>query len=314
MRGHASAVAIVCILWISAEVLGAVVTAPISFSGPGNATTAAGSLEGTIDVWGSGSLFTYDLTNRQWTSQGFTIAPQQLQLGLSPTTAAISATPTAAMTIEVENQALSSLTLASMSINLLGGALPEAALETMPVTIDLDAGGTTSIDLGGTTRFAPLTVVYGGNTPGAGGPTTWTLSPSAAVTAGAGVDVTASAGFLPLGYLFHAGDTQTSSKLVDMALTLSPSGGPWYVKDVDVAASIPQIVISGTAGGTFDVNSYSGSQSPYYAVSVHYNTSFDATLNDVEIGLHGTVTIPEPTSLALLALAPAAWCAIRRRR
>ncbi len=284
---------------------------PMSLTGPGNSLTATGLLGGTIEVSGSGGYYTYDTVNHVWVIQGFTIASQQIALGLNPDVLSIIATPSGSMVLDVD-PALSSLALKSVNVDLLGSTKPSLALDPIVVTADLDGGGTAALTLDGVGQLSSASWAFSGTAAGVGGPDVWSLAPMSSVSAGATAAMTAKYGEAVLGQ-FNVAAGGTGSSVVDTTLTLSNSGGPWYVKNADVLASFDQALVSLTGDGTFTKNTYSGSQYPYYAVTMNYHLAGDLVL-DGDAQLHGTVTIPEPTTLALLGLAPVALRAIRRRR
>jgi hypothetical protein len=301
--------ALACVLVASTGAYAYTVSAPITFAGPGNSLTATGSLSGTVEVSGAGGYYTYDTEMHTWVSQGFTIASQQIALGLNPDALAISATPTGSMLLNVDSE-LGSLSLTSVNVNLLGSAKPALALDQIVVTADLDGGGTTALTLDGMGSLASAAWSFAGNAAGTGGPNVWSLLPPSALTAGINSAMTATYGSIVLGQ-FNAAASGTGSSLVDTTITLSNSGGPWYVKNADVLASFDQALVSLTGGGTLTRNTYSGSQYPYYAVTLNYSIAGDLVL-DGDAVLHGTVSIPEPTTLALLILGPAAM-GLRKR-
>jgi hypothetical protein len=301
-----------CVLVAATGAYGYVVSAPVTLPAPGTSMTGSAWGSGSLEVEGSGASYTYDTPNHVWVSQGFTITSQVLSLSLPPEAiGGGGGGGGGAMLIEIEPQYLSSLTLKSVNVPI-AIADPQIGSTLGSIVVNLDGGGTTTIDLTGSATLLPMTWGFSGSVAGSGGPPTWALDHTASMTGGFKLDVSAASGLMPLGYLFQATQTGTVSAPADMSMTLSPSGGPWYVKNVGVAASFfDNAPFTLSTSGTLSKNTYSGSQYPYYAITLSYDSFFDV-FTDVSLSMNGSVTIPEPTTLALLVLGPAAlW--LRRR-
>ena len=199
------------------------------------------------------------------------------------------------MTVALDDGTYAVDSFFDISFDLAPGGMP-FDLSPVSLTVNLDAGGNTSIDLLGAGEFAPLEWE---------GPNT--------VTAGANVDVSAAAGPIPLGYLFNFAvvETQENNPVVS-SLVIDPLVGTWYEFGVAFSADFENITLDLADTGMVSMNTYSGSQYPYYALTLDYDVSGCASLCDISADFSGVGEIPEPTTLALLVL-PAALLRLRRR-
>jgi hypothetical protein len=290
---------IACALVMVTGAYGGIVPAPIDFSGPGNSLTASGAVLGSLSVSGSGGMYTWS-DGVGWVGGTFTIPSQSVAIQSSPAYLSLSSTPTGSMTLAIDDGTYQVDSFFDVFVDLTGGGGGGGALtfSLAPTTINvnLDAGGSTTIDLGGSGAFTP--VVWNGPT---------------SVLAGVMVDVSASAGPIPMGYLFNASIQETLANNVATSFTITPGIGPWYAFGVQLDASFENITLSLTDSGSLVMNTFSGSQYPYYALTLDYDLTGCASLCNVEVTLSGVGEIPEPTTLALLALAPATM-RLRRRR
>jgi hypothetical protein len=302
MMRHVWMCGLACVLVASTGAYGDIVSVPIAFSGPGNSLTASGTVLGSLAVSGSGGMYTWDNVNKVWVGQTFTVPSQAVPIQSNPAYMSLSSVPTGSMTINIDNGTYHVDSFFDVFVDLTGGGGGGGGggalaynLATSSIIVNLDAGGSTTIDLNGSGKFTPVTW---------NGPTS--------VLAGLTADVSASAGPIPMGYLFHASTQQTLSNNVATSFDVTPEIGPWYKFGVDVSADFENITLNLSDSGSFSMNTYSGSQYPYYALTLNYDLSGCAALCNVDVNLSGTGLIPEPTTLALLVLGPAAlW--VRRR-
>jgi hypothetical protein len=285
-----------CVLAMGAGAYGDVVSAPITFSGPGNVLTASGTVLGSLTLSGSGGMYTWDNVGKVWVGETFTVPSQVVAIQSSPALLSLGSSPVGTMTVEIDDSTYAVGQITGVNINLASGGLAFNLAPTS-ILVNLDAGGSTTIGVGGSGAFSP--VMWNG-------PLT--------VTAGAAADVSASAGPIPLGYLFNASVQETLANNVVTSFNITPGIGPWYKFGVQASADFENISLNLADNGAFSMNTYSGSQYPYYALTLNYGLSGCASLCDVQASLSGTGLIPEPTTLALLAVAPVALRMIRRKR
>lgn len=293
---------LVCVLVLGAEAYGDIVSSTINFGGPGNSLTATGCLTGSVTLSGSGGIYTYDDTNDVWVGETFTISEQTVQTGSDPTLVSMSSSPTGTMTVNVDTTDPDWWveSFFDVAIDLTGGGAGGGLafdMDPVSLTVDLDAGGTTTIDLTGSGAFVPLD---------------WVALDT--VEVGISVDVSASAGPIPLAYLFNVSASETNTSAVDLlTLTLDPNVGTWYEYGATASVDFADLAVHFTDTDTISINTYSGSQYPYYQLTLDYELISCGTLIDVEAELSGVGEIPEPTTLALLLLGPALVRVGRRR-
>lgn len=283
-----------CVLVLTASASAGLVDATVNFGGPGNTLTTSGTLLGSATISGSGGMYTWDDVNDVWIAETFTVAQQTISLQADPALTALTASPTGSMTVAIDDGTFAVDSFFDIAFDLAPGGMPFDMLPAS-LTADLDAGGTVSIDLDGAGLFSPLT---------------WD---GANVTAGVGADVMAMAGPIPLGYLFNASVTETVANAATLsALAIDPGVGAWYEFGASFSADFEEITLDISDTGSFSVNTYSSSQFPYYQLTLDYDVSGCASLCDIQADFAGVGAIPEPTTLALLLLAPAAL-RLRRR-
>ena len=240
-------------------------------------------MTGSVTISGSGGMYTYDDANNVWMSETFTIAEQTVQTNTDPTLVSMTSSPSGTMTVDIDDTTYAVSGITGVDMELSGGAL-DFDVDPMSVTVNLDAGGTTTINLLGSGGFTPLD---------------WTSLTT--VSAGMDVDVVAAAGPIPLGYLFQisAEELNTGGITVD-PLVIDPSAGRWYEFGAETSVDFGDLAVHVADTGTFSVNTFSGSEYPYYALTLDYELISCGTLLDVEADLSGVGPIPEPTTLALL--------------
>jgi len=286
---------LVCVLMMATGASGDIVAAPVTFDGPGNSLTASGTLVGSATLSGSGGMYTWDDANDAWVGETFTIPVQMVSIATDPALLSLSASPTGSMTVALDDGTYAVDSFFDISFDLAPGGMP---FDVSPVslTVNLDAGGSTSVDLLGAGEFAPLAWE---------GPNT--------VTTGVNVDVSAAAGPIPLGYLFNfaVAEAQENNPVLS-PLVIDPLVGTWYEFGVAFSADFENITLNIADTGVVSMNTYSGSQYPYYALTLDYDVSACAGLCDIQADFSGVGEIPEPTTLALLVL-PAALLRLRRR-
>ncbi len=287
---------LMCVLVVATGASGAMMDAPVMFSGPGNSLTASGTLVGSATLSGSGGMYTYDDANNVWVAETFTIAEQTVSLQAAPALLSLSSSPTGSMTVRLDDGTYAVDSFFDISFDLANGGL-EFDLAPVSLAVDLDAGGSTTIDLLAAGAFSPLD---------------WTAIDQ--VTTGVNVDVVAAAGPIPLGYLFNAAyeEAQTNAAAVS-SLTIDPGVGAWYEFGAEFSADFEDITLNFTDAGTLEMNTFSGSQYPYYALTLDYDVSGCAGLCDVHGDFGGVGEIPEPTTVSLVLLGPAVL-RLRRRR
>jgi len=282
-------------------VYGDIIAAPVAFGGPGNSLTANGSLSGSLSIQGSGGVYTWDDANGVFAGETFTIAPQIMPFGSDPDTVALASSPVGSITVSIDDGTYMIDSFFDVSIDLTGGGGGGGALafamDPMSLTVDLDAGGTTSIDLTGEGAFSPLSMIDAAGT----------------VTAGVMADVSASAGPIPLGYLFNVSVEETAANNPIVLGAVDPGVGAWYEFGLEASVALENITVNISEVGLLEMSTFSGSQYPYYALTLNYDASGTATLTDITGTLSGVGEIPEPTTLALLVL-PAALLRLRGRR
>ncbi len=284
-----------CALVLVTGAHGALVSAPTEFSGAGNVLTASGTLLGTATLSGSGGMYTWDDANDVWAAETFTIPVQVVSLQSDPALVPLSSSPTGSMTVVLDDGTYAVDSFFDISFDLAPGGMP-FDLSPVSLSVNLDAGGSTTIDLGGEGAFSPLT---------------WEGPDQ--VTAGANVDVSAMAGPIPLGYLFNASVLETAANAATLSpLVIDPGVGTWYEFGVEFSADFEEITLDIDDVGSFSTNTYSGSEYPYYQITLDYDITGCASLCDIEADFSGVGEIPEPTTLALVLLGPAVL-RLRRR-
>lgn len=296
--------ALAYVLVLSAGTYGGVVTVPVSFSGPGNLLTANGTLVGSASVSGGGGVYTYDDANEVWVASTFTVPLQSVPIAANPFFLALSSSPTGSMTINIDNtdpdwwvESFFDIFFDLRGGGGGGGGALTFNLAPTGITVNLDGGGTTTIDLAGSGVYAPLK---------------WAGLPNR-VHSGVSIDVVGMAGPIPLGYLFNASYSESQANNVVMSpITITEGIGPWYAFRAEFSADFDDITLSFSESGTFSMNTYSGSQYPYYALTLNYDVSGCAALCNVHGDFSGVGEIPEPTTLALVLLGPA-MMRLRRR-
>lgn len=274
-----------------------VVLAPVDFSGPGNSLSASGALLGSATVSGSGGMYTYDTVGKVWVGTTFTVPEQTVGIQSNPALLSLGSSPTGSMTVAIDDGTFAIDSFFDVSFDLAPGGMP---FDVAPVSlsVNLDAGGTSTINLDGSGAF----------TLGLTGDAASTVA-----TLGANVDVSATYGLIPLGYLFNAAAVDSFFDVFTVtSMTTDPGVGAWYEFGVDLTADMDTMSINIADSGSLAINTFSGSQYPYYALTLDYDLTGCASLCDVEMSMSGVGQIPEPTTIALLLL-PAAILRLRRR-
>lgn len=290
-----------CVLVMGTGAYGATVSGPIEFGGAGNSLTATGSLTGSLTVSGSGGAYTYDDANNVWLSETFTIPAQTVALGSDPDLVSLSSSPVGTMMADIDDATYVISQVTSVDVDLTGGGGGGGALtfdlDPVGLTVNLDAGGSTTVNLTGAGAFSPLKVIDAAGT----------------LTSGIMADVLASAGPIPLGYLFNAAAEQTAANDPIVLGTPDPNIGAWYEYGIDGTVDLQDLTILFSETDSMTIDTFSGSNYPYYALTLNYDASGTATLVDIEGTLSGIGQIPEPTTLALL-MAGIGGLWLRRRR